>query len=252
MASRNTTIDDKPLVKQWLWPLRLGFWTLVVTAGLWIFTIAASTWWAEREAPGDALTYQRESLARDLESLAQLEPQFFVPSELARWIGDTLHGTMLNGFMKIARAFMNPPTAKSRSHFAADSAVNKSADPGGDYVKQATHEAGADWNNIVIGTYVFAARTAWFAACLPAIALALAVGLVDGLVARAKRKAEAGYESAGLYHRAKLGLSFCVITGFLISLALKDLPAPWQLAIPIALSSGFLLRLQAAFYKKYL
>jgi len=252
VASKNASIDDRPLVKQWLWPLRIAFWVLAIGLGLWVYTIMASSWWARDAAPEAPVQHQLQVLEGDLDTLARVTPQLFSPSTLARWIGDTLHEGLVKGFVGAARALMNPPTAKSRSHFSETSAVRTQRDPGGEYVHRATQEAGADWDHVVVGTYVFATRTAYFAAALPLIALALAVGFVDGLVARAKRKAAAGQESAGLYHRAKLGLSFALITGYLICLGLPALPQTPGSFVLLALVIGGLVRLQAATYKKYL
>lgn len=252
MGSERSDIDDKPLVRQWLWPLRTAFWIGVVAVCVWVYAIVVSTWWAQHEAPEAPVQRQLQALQADMARLDELQPRLFSPQVVARWIGDTLHDGLLTSFTKVARTFMNPPTQASRAHFNERSAVKTSKDPGGDYVRKATREAGADWDNLIVGTYVFATRTAYFLAGLPLVLLALGVGAVDGLVARARRKAEAGRESAGLYHRAKLGLSFALISGYLLCLGLPELPQAAQLMVPLALVCGCLLRLQASFYKKYL
>jgi integrating conjugative element membrane protein (TIGR03747 family) len=252
VASKDSTIDDKPLVKQWLWPLRLTFWIGVIGVCLWAYCILASTWWARRAAPEAPVQAQIGRLAQDMDDLALLAPKLFSPLELARSIGDGMHDTLVKSLTGVARAFMNPPTHQTRSHFGPKSAVKTSDDPGGDYVAQAARDAGGDWDNVVVGTYVFAVRTAYFIAGLPLIALGLALGLVDGLVGRAQRKASAGRESSGLYHRAKLGISFALITAYLVCLGLPSLPQPAHLWAPLALICGGLVRLQACFYKKYL
>jgi hypothetical protein len=84
------------------------------------------------------------------------------------------------------------------------------------------------------------------------IGLLAAVALVDGLVARAKRKACAGRESASLYHRAKLGVSFVAILGYVACVGAPSMVDPARLLVPLALLVTAALRLQAAYYKKYL
>ena len=145
---------------------------------------------------------------------------------------------------------MNVP-ASSRMFFT-NPRIRNSADAGGDYVRERIAEAGDLWRMVVVGTHVFAVRTAMVAAALPLALLAMAVGAVDGLVARAKRKACAGRESASLYHRAKLGQSFVAIIGYLLCLGLPSLAWPVAVLLPLAIGLAVLLRLQCAYYKKYL
>jgi integrating conjugative element membrane protein (TIGR03747 family) len=230
----------------------MGFWIGVIGVGLWVYCLAVQAWWARKEMPEAPATHQMQMLRQDLATIGELAPGPYSPAAVARWMGDHLNDGVVDALKGIARAFMNPPTLKSRSHFESGSAVRRTDDPGGQYVEHATNIAGATWDNVVLGSYIFATRSAFYLATLPLVALALAIGLVDGLVGRAKRKANAARESASLYHRAKLGLSFVLITGYLIVLALPALPHPAFIALPLALACGVLLRLQACFYKKYL
>jgi len=95
-------------------------------------------------------------------------------------------------------------------------------------------------------------RTATYLCALPLLGLGALLGATDGLVARAKRKACAGHESASIYHRAKLGVSFVAILGYVTYLALPEVSQPLMILIPLAGCLTILVRLQCAFYKKYL
>jgi integrating conjugative element membrane protein (TIGR03747 family) len=250
VVSRNSTMDHGILVRQWTWPLRVCLWCLVITVGVWGFTVAAQWGWARRGAPETPVEHATAVLNVDLAALAQLHPQVFDPVRLARWIGDALHDTVVDAALLGARTVMNVP-ASSRKFFN-NPRIRNSDDPGGDYVREQIAEAGDQWRMVVVGTRVFATRTAMVASALPLTLLAMAVGAIDGLVARAKRKACAGRESASLYHRAKLGQSFVAIMGYLLCLGLPSLAKPVAILLPLAIGLALLLRLQCACYKKYL
>ena len=104
----------------------------------------------------------------------------------------------------------------------------------------------------MLGSYAFAVRSAAYLAMAPALLLACGLGLADGLVLRARRKANAGRESSSLYHRAKLGFTLVLITGYLAFLVWPDMPHPATPLVGTAIAGSLLLRLQAAYYKKYL
>ncbi|MBQ0960363.1 DUF4400 domain-containing protein [Ideonella sp. 4Y11] len=172
------------------------------------------------------------------------------PAGIARFIGDTIHHSALAIATLVSRTLMNIP-GRARE-FAASDFIRNSPDPGGAYAQELVHGAGADWNLLVLGTYGFAVRTAMYVAMLPALALGFLLGAVDGLVARAARKANAGRESSSIYHRAKLGVTFVLITGYLVCLALPDVMHPNLALLPLTMAAALLLRLQASYYKKYL
>ena len=250
MASSNASMQHGILVRQWTWPIRAAFWCLLIALGAWWFTVAMQWLWAHRSAPEAPVAYATAVLEDDLAALAQLQPQLFQPDRLARWIGDGLHDSTVMVALLASRTVMNVP-GRSREHFIQPK-IRQGADAGGDFVKDQMANASEHWQMAVVGTYVFAARTAMYAAALPLIALAAVVGAADGLVARSRRKACAGRESASLYHRAKLGVSFSAIMGYLVCLGVPSLGQSVTLLAPVAIVLALLLRLQCAYYKKYL
>jgi hypothetical protein len=199
------------LVRQWLWPLRFSLICGAIALGVLTFTVLAQWAWARHRAPEAPLAHATAALEGDLAALARMQPRFFDPVRLALWIGDTLRDTAIAAATGAARTVMNVP-GRSREYFT-DPKIHRGEDAGGDFVREQIAGAGDQWGMVVVGTYLFAVRTAMAAAALPLVLLAAAVGAVDGLVARARRKACAGRESASLFHRAKFAVSFVAIMG---------------------------------------
>lgn len=250
MPTKDTSIERGVLLRQWTWPLRLAFWTLMVAAGVWGFGALSQAAWAKHFNPDDPVAYQLEHLEAEGAHMARLSPAMFQPAALARWIGDTLYQSSLGVVKVFARTMLNVPGG-TRLLFANEK-IRSSSDVGGQYAEALMHDSGANWLLLVYSTYAFAMRTAMYAAMLPVLGLGLALGCVDGLVARAIRKAGAGRESASIYHRAKLGATFVLITGYLAFLGLPDIPSPATVLVAIAIATSLLVRLQTTFYKKYL
>ncbi|MBQ0946389.1 DUF4400 domain-containing protein [Ideonella sp. 4Y16] len=244
------TIERSVLLRQWFWPLRLAFWSAAIGVTVWIFGMLSQAAWATHRHPEDPVGYQAMHLEQELSTLAGLTPVVVEPAAVARFIGDAIHHTALATATLVSRALMNIP-GRARE-FAASDFIRNSPDPGGAYARELVRGAGADWNLLILGTYGFAVRTGMYLAMLPALALGCLLGAVDGLVARASRKANAGRESSSIYHRAKLGVTFVLITGYLACLALPDVTHPNMVLLPLAVAAALLLRLQAAYYKKYL
>lgn len=249
MASRSANVAHGVLVRQWTWPFRVLLWCLVIAVGVWGFTVAAQWGWARHSAPAAPLEHMASVLESDQKALARLQPKLFDPGQLAQWIGDGIYDTAVSTAIHAARSVMNVP-GRSRAYFT-DPKIQYGADPGGDFVRDTLADAGERWKLAVVGTYVFATRTAMYAASLPLVLLAGMIGGIDGLIARAKRKACAGRESASLYHRAKLGTSFVAIMGYLVCLGLPSLSTPASVLIPMATAMAALLRFQCVYYKKY-
>jgi uncharacterized membrane protein len=102
------------------------------------------------------------------------------------------------------------------------------------------------------GVKLVAIRGAMLLMTIPQFALAMFVGLADGLVARYIRRAQGGHESATRYHRAKRLLAF----GLIPLLSTIWLLAPIRMGItalvcPVSLVVFFAFRTLAKFYKKY-
>jgi integrating conjugative element membrane protein (TIGR03747 family) len=252
MGSSNSNIEHGMLIRQWTWPVRMVFWWVLIAVSVWGFTMGAHWVWALRHAPEAPLAHEQLVLEREVEALSRLTPGLFEPREVALWIGTSIRDTALMSSMGFARALMNWPVAYRTTQQKTGSPSAASADPGRDFVLQEVATAGGTWAMLVTGTYIFAVRTAMYVAALPLLLLGSAVGAVDGLVARANRKACAGRESASLYHRAKLGLSFVAIMGYIVCLAVPSLADPVKALVPLTIVMALLLRTQCAYYKKYL
>jgi uncharacterized membrane protein len=102
------------------------------------------------------------------------------------------------------------------------------------------------------GIKLFGIRVAMLAMTIPQLALAIAVAVVDGLVARHVRRAQGGHESATRYHHAKHLLMFGVIP----LTAIIWLTAPVRLPIyllfwPVSMITLIAIWNMAKYFKKY-
>jgi integrating conjugative element membrane protein (TIGR03747 family) len=250
-ASNNSTIEHGELVRQWKWPLRLAFWWITIALFVWIFTLCIQGYWAYRDtAAASRVDHAQRVLEQEVRSLAALQPGVFEPLEVARRISKGIHGTMVTAATTVARAIMNWPSFMRRN--ASGATMRSQADPGGDFIAAQMAAGGEVWQLIETNTALFAVRTATYLCALPLAALMLSFAAVDGLVARSKRKACGGRESAGLYHRAKVAQSFLAIMAYVVYLALPSVPGPAAVLVPAVALLAFLMRVQCAYYKKYL
>lgn len=249
-TNSSANIDHGVLVRQWKWPLRVAFWWVTIAFFVWVGTLTVHWYWAHDRAPEYPLGHAQTVLQEELQQLSQLEPVLFDPMAAAGWISNTIHQAAVDTSLVVARAVMNWPTSMRRN--AASDEIRAKPDPGGDFVRRQFEDAGDGWLLVVTNTGIFAVRTATYLCALPLLGLGMALGATDGLVARAKRKACAGHESASIYHRAKLAISFVAIVGYVIYLALPLVAQPIRLLMPLAIALSILVRLQFAFYKKYL
>ena len=248
MPNDNASIEHGILVRQWKWPLRMVFWWVMIGGCVWIYAVSAQCFWAWRAAPQAMLPHVESVLERDLAALEQLEPGLFEPAAVAGWIHRTLVDSAIGATTSFARTLMDWPARFRAWHDKRPGP----ADAGGDFVRGGMASGDDTLRLIVVGSQIFAIRTAMFTAAAPLLALGLALAVVDGLVARALRKACAGRESGSLYHRAKLGASFVAILGFLLCLGLPTFDRPSVLLVPIAIAVAWAVRTQCAYYKKYL
>lgn len=249
-SSSNANIEHGVIVRQWKWPLRLAFWWVMIGLCVWCGTLALHWYWARTKAPDAPAVYAQEVLRVELEQLGRLEPGLFDPTAVAGRIHDAIHGTTVDAALVLSRALMNWPGFMRRN--AASAEIKNAPDPGGDFVARQIKEAGDGWNLFVANTGLFAVRTATYLCAVPLLGLGACLGLVDGLVARAKRKACAGHESASIYHRAKLGISFLAILGYVAYLMVPSIGEPVKHLAGISIAMGIMIRLQATYYKKYL
>lgn len=104
----------------------------------------------------------------------------------------------------------------------------------------------------MISTQLFGVRLATLAMALPLLNLAYCLASVDGLAARAIRRARGGRESASLYHRAKHLQVIALVTSVAVSLLLPASIDARHIWVPAALLLAVLAQLQWAYYKKHL
>ncbi|KVL19472.1 DUF4400 domain-containing protein [Burkholderia sp. MSMB1826] len=104
----------------------------------------------------------------------------------------------------------------------------------------------------MVGLKLFGVRIAMLAMTIPQFALAIAVALVDGLIARDARRAQGGHESATRYHHAKHLLMFGVIplTSIIWLVAPVQLPI-WLLFWPVSIMIVIAVWNMAKYFKKY-
>jgi hypothetical protein len=104
----------------------------------------------------------------------------------------------------------------------------------------------------MVGTQLLGVRFATLIRFLPLLMLLNAVGVVDGLTARAIRRSCGGRESASLYHRAKY-LQMMVLGLGSVALSVWPGPVAWEWCLEIAAAlAGWLAREQWSYYKKHL
>jgi hypothetical protein len=104
----------------------------------------------------------------------------------------------------------------------------------------------------MVGTQLLGVRFAILIRFLPLLLLLNAVGVVDGLTARAIRRSCGGRESASLYHRAKYLQMVVLGLGSVVMLVWPG-PVAWErcLGLVVALVA-WLARQQWSYYKKHL
>ncbi|WP_342335264.1 DUF4400 domain-containing protein [Burkholderia pseudomallei] len=123
----------------------------------------------------------------------------------------------------------------------------------GSYLRPAF--SGATREALAVAMYsvkLFGVRIAMLAMTVPQFALAIAVAVADGLVARHVRRAQGGHESATRYHHAKRFLTFGVIplTAVVWLVAPVRLPV-WLLFWPVSMVTVIAVWNMAKFFKKY-
>lgn len=104
----------------------------------------------------------------------------------------------------------------------------------------------------MVGIKLFGIRAAMLAMTVPQFMLAVAMALVDGLVARHVRREEGGHESATRYHHAKHLLMFGVIPLTAMIWLVAPVPLPVYLLFwPVSLMIMIAIWNMAKYFKKY-
>ncbi|MFT3819896.1 MAG: DUF4400 domain-containing protein [Rubrivivax sp.] len=245
--TKGSAIDHGSLVRQWKWPLRMIFWWLMIGGCLALYAIAVQYWWAWRAEPSNMGRHAEQVLRAEEAVLATTRLTVFDPVVVADTLYTAVYGNVIEAAVGIARAIMNWP-----ANFKARRSVVPQVDEGRRYVDEQLVAFGSGLAVASMATRIWAVRTAIFLSALPSIALCMSIGIVDGLVMRARRKACAGSESASLYHRAKLGQTFVASMTYLVCLGLPSFAQPTLILLPLAVVLAALARLQWTYYKKYL
>jgi hypothetical protein len=103
----------------------------------------------------------------------------------------------------------------------------------------------------MVGTQLVGLRAGNLVRFLPLLILLYAVGVADGLSKRAIRQAQAGRESASLYHRAKYAQVVVVATG-VGGVLVWPTPVSWGLcSLSVSVFVAVLAAGQWVFYKKH-
>lgn len=100
-------------------------------------------------------------------------------------------------------------------------------------------------------TLTFLLRLAILLQALPLFALAIIIGLIDGLVRRDLRRFGAGHESGFVYHHARRMISSSLIATGLVWLAVPVFLVPEYVFIPAAAGIGLAVSMTGGSFKKY-
>ena len=237
MLSRNASFHDGPLAGVLLGPLKLGF---ALGLGLMVILMVAWTidWVFVSRVWPDGLDRLRGLLAEDLGrgiALAVRQGQ-----EAGEMTGpaNLLYGLVFDATgihdmglrFSDASALSIPDTVVRRIYMANRDAIETA----------------------MVGTQLLGVRFAILIRFLPLLLLLNAVGVVDGLTARAIRRSCGGRESANLYHRAKY-LQMVVLALGSAVLFVWPGPLAWERCLGlVGALAGWLARQQWSYYKKHL
>jgi integrating conjugative element membrane protein (TIGR03747 family) len=100
-------------------------------------------------------------------------------------------------------------------------------------------------------TLTFLLRLAILLQALPLFALAIIIGLIDGLVRRDLRRFGAGHESGFVYHHARRMIASSLATTGLVWLTVPVFFVPEYVFIPTAAGIGLAVSVTGGSFKKY-
>ncbi|MBC8749300.1 MULTISPECIES: DUF4400 domain-containing protein [Paraburkholderia] len=123
----------------------------------------------------------------------------------------------------------------------------------GSYLRPAF--SGATREALIVAMYgvkLFGVRIAMLVMTIPQFALAIAIAVLDGLVARYVRRAQGGHESATRYHHAKHFLTFGVIPLTAVIWLVAPVRLPIYLVFwPVSVMMMIAVWNMAKYFKKY-
>jgi len=217
----------------------IGSITVSLILGCLVEWVGMHFWWA-----GEGAGHAHRCLTEDLAYLADYRRSLIVPDgqalalQSAHWAGQM--------------AFVLPPLVRRSA--AARAAPASGASPGrfgfGQDLLRAVGPYAESAYYVIQDTAV---RLAVVVLALPAFAVAVVVGLTDGLIRRDLRRWSGGRESSAIYHYSKRWLWPASTVGFTLYLAWPTSGLnPASAILPGFLAMAALLSLMAASFKKYL
>lgn len=259
MASEGTGFMPGPVTGAFLWPLRVAVLSVLVVAGVWLAAVAWQTWYAQRDAdPDTASAILADVLEQDIQYAGERPGCFFNPLSLGYAIGSNINDLVFGAIFGVARTVMNLPANWQRMQRRgrpgnAGPDDGRQQDVGGAFAQQQLSGEYGGWTRAVsAANMIFCVRTAELLSIAPLALLLYVVAVTDGYAARAERRACAGRESAGLYHRAKLGQIWGPAAVWMAYLALPVSVHPAWFTLGATLCAAALARVQAKWTKKYL
>jgi hypothetical protein len=237
VVSRNVSFHDGPLAGVLLSPLKLVF-----SLGLGLMVILLVAWsvhwvFVTRVWP-EGIDRLRSLLATDLGHAIALAARQGREAGEITGPANFLYGLVFEGSgihdmglrFSDASALSIPDTVVRRTYLANRDAIETA----------------------MVGTQLLGVRFAILIRFLPLLLLLNAVGVVDGLTARAIRRSCGGRESASLYHRAKYLQMAMLGLGGVTLLVWPSLVAWTTVVDLVVVVAGVLARQQWAYYKKHL
>ncbi len=248
MASKNASMTDGQAVSALIWPIRAAAWTALLLAVFWVYgvvALAGVALWRQH----DPVWAMQELAQQEIVHSAQLSTPVLDPTSLSIEFGDAVRSGVIGLMTKGMRSLLNLP-----SHLPGRTASPEDdPDPGKTFFDRWWANNGDIVETCLWANYVLAIRAlALLTGAIPMLALAYAVGLTDGASARAIRRADAGRESANLYHRFKIAQLQIIAVTFMAYLAwpTAGVRVEWVI-VAMVLLCAICARMQLTYYKKY-
>jgi Domain of unknown function (DUF4400) len=268
MPTRTTTFSDSVAVWAFVWPLRTFMIAALICAGVLLAGVTVQIYSAGRPAQIDpsqglaaalAIDWRTASIVlqrrfdENLDRVGTLSGGLLAPLPIAAALARGSFDWTIGLAIGMVRGVMHLPERWRHLVRQAPAELRPAARPDdADAAPAIVAPLGEELSAIVAAMHLVALRTACLLAALPLAMLLAGVALVDGWSARAIRRAHAGRESAGLYHRAKLLFWVTLSAGWMTAVCLTSHWEPLALAVVTAAALALSIRMQTALAKKYL
>ena len=236
MGSRNTSFHDGALARVLLAPFKLGFALTLGLAGLLLVAWTVDWMFVAHVWPG-RVEGLRTLLAEELAAGTAMAARQGGSAAAVTTPANALYGLVFEatGLHEMGQRFAEgapmsiPDTVLRRTWIARQDEIEVA----------------------MLATQLVGLRAGILIRFLPMLILMYAVGVTDGMSQRAIRQAQAGRESASLYHRAKYAQVVVLATG-VVGVLMWPAPVSWGLYfLSTAVAVGVLAAGQWAFYKKH-